>query len=337
MQALETEVAFEASVVPCISLGAHGSAYRVRTAVGSVESFGSEIVFCGRLGGLLERKTDRERRENGAFCTEQKTLRLFAKSSRGCCLVPPCRSRYRASGLRSTRWFGATAWSKLSCRGLPSPLRHSVVVQHAPSGVVLHVVLGSPVYSLFTRQSFWPPFPCQEAHPYVSDVVSILSSPSRATPQPDDAEQGGRKRFRCEVGGCSMAFAHRHTLVKHVKREHQGSSSGGPSHGNGDVKGTSAAGKSGHGKGSKGQGGPAKGSSEAPRRTLEPRTAAASPASMNTGGAAGARGREGAERDEEQPADFSEERTAGEKFTKESDGGAVTPRPVSATPLAAEP
>ena len=134
-----------------------------------------------------------------------------------------------------------------------------------------------------------------------------------------------------------MAFAHRHTLVKHVKREHQGSSSGGPSHGNGDVKGTSAAGKGGHGKGSKGQGRPAKGSSEAPRRTLEPPTAAASPASMNTGGAAGARGREDAERDEEQPADFSEERTAGEKFTKESDGGPVTPRPVSATPLAAEP
>lgn len=37
--------------------------------------------------------------------------------------------------------------------------------------------------------------------------------------------QGGRKRFRCEAGDCTMAFAHRHTLVKHVKREHENASS----------------------------------------------------------------------------------------------------------------
>lgn len=38
--------------------------------------------------------------------------------------------------------------------------------------------------------------------------------------------QGGRKRFRCEEPGCEMAFAHRHTLVKHVKREHSPSKKG---------------------------------------------------------------------------------------------------------------
>ncbi|CAN0048657.1 unnamed protein product, partial [Sphacelaria rigidula] len=32
--------------------------------------------------------------------------------------------------------------------------------------------------------------------------------------------EGGRKRFRCEERGCDMAFAHRHTLAKHIKREH---------------------------------------------------------------------------------------------------------------------
>lgn len=61
VQALETEVAFEASVVPCIGPGYHGSAYRVRTAVGSVDFFVSEIVFCGRLGGLLERQGEKRK------------------------------------------------------------------------------------------------------------------------------------------------------------------------------------------------------------------------------------------------------------------------------------
>ncbi|CAN0390905.1 unnamed protein product [Pylaiella littoralis] len=44
--------------------------------------------------------------------------------------------------------------------------------------------------------------------------------------------EGWRKRFRCEASGCTMTYAHRHTLVKHVKREHQRPSSGSTSKSN---------------------------------------------------------------------------------------------------------
>ena len=70
---------------------------------------------------------------------------------------------------------------------------------------------------------------------YRSTLLSALAAETRADTDtqtrgrailhpflsPLRRRQGGRKKFRCEVSGCGMTFAHRHTLVKHVKREHK--------------------------------------------------------------------------------------------------------------------
>lgn len=132
-----------------------------------------------------------------------------------------------------------------------------------------------------------------------------------------------------------MAFAHRHTLVKHVKREHQGSSSSSssPSGENSHAESANAPRKGKHSK-DKRQG-TAETSSGASHRRHESHTAAAPAAAAGTG-TVGGRVPVEAERDADETVESPKERPV-EHFTGQCDEISVDPSPVGCASPAAEP